>query len=155
MNLYLWLCLWLMSLLVATFLGYDRGRWSTGLLLGLLFGPLGVIAAGLMQPSVEYSGERAYALQHELARLHKRDRLAARRRRRARAEMEAWASDVEQQAESQEVGFADGLQELADSMDTLEQTGATPDMKSREWATWLRDKADVVRSSPRYEEDEK
>ncbi|MCK4343525.1 MAG: hypothetical protein KAY37_17565 [Phycisphaerae bacterium] len=145
---------WLLSLLVATYLGYDRGRWVAGLLLGLLFGPLGVIAAGLMQPSLEYLSERTRAVQHEVAQLHRKDRLEVRKRRKARADLDAWVTDVERQTDLEDVGFADGLQELAADIEALAESEPDQDGKLRTWAGWLTNKAEKVRSSPRHDNEE-
>ncbi len=97
MTAFLGLCVWLMSLVVAAYLGFDRGRWATGLLLGLFFGPLGVVAAGLMQPSVECASRRAYALEQQLAERHRRARVAAEGRRQNQAQLDAWVKEVQRQ----------------------------------------------------------
>ncbi len=148
------LCVWLVSLLIATFLGYDRGRWAAGLLLGLVFGPLGIIAAGLMQPSVEYEGQRRYIIECQVAECRRRDELALRKKRKARAELDALAHSVEERLDHADVGFADGLQELAGDLKHIGDSEPPPDGKLRSWVTWLNDKAEMVRTFPRHEREE-
>jgi hypothetical protein len=148
-----WAFVWLLSLFVATFLGFEKGRWLAGLLLGLLFGPLGAIGAGLMLPSVEYTADRNHLLRRQVAELERRDRLEMRKRRRAKAEMDALVSDIEGQVESEELFFADGLEELAYQIEQIDGQGGSDDKQLRNWVGWLQDKANVVRKSPRHAEE--
>lgn len=146
--------LWLMSLLAATFLGYDRGRWAAGLLLGLCFGPLGVIAAGLMQPSVESCAQRARAAQRHLATLGRMDRAEMLRRRKEKAALDAFVHDVEGQLEIGDLTFADGLRTLARDLEGAAGAEAASDGRMRNWAGWLHEKAGQVESTPRYTREE-
>ena len=144
---------WLLSLFVATFLGFDKGRWETGLLLGLLFGPLGVIGAGLMLPSIEYTAERNHLLRRRVADFERRDRIENRKRRRAKAELDALVNDIEERVDHEELFFADGLEELAHQIEHLDGQDQPADKQLRNWVGWLQDKAKTVRSSPRHAED--
>lgn len=91
------LCVWLICLLVATFLGYDRGRAFTGLWLGLFFGPFGVIAAGFLLPSIEVEVERERARQRRRALLQQQDDAQNRERKRTRSDIDDFLTNVEQQ----------------------------------------------------------
>lgn len=153
MDQFLLLTIWLVSLPAATWLGIERGRWLAGLLLGLLCGPMGVVAAGLMQPALETAGARAYALHKQLIQLRRLEDRDHRERRRARAEFDRWVSDVEHQRAIEELGFAEGLQELAGELGALGDGGASPE-RMQGWAGWLKDKAASVRESPKYQREE-
>ena len=48
MTIFFMFVLWLFSIAVATGLGAQRQQWHIGLFMGLLFGPLGMIVAGLL-----------------------------------------------------------------------------------------------------------
>ncbi len=89
------LCTWIICLLVATFLGYERGRWFTGLWLGLFFGPFGVIAAGFLLPSIVVEAERQHAIRRQAEILARRDEAEARERRKASEDLRAFFRGVE------------------------------------------------------------
>lgn len=89
------LCTWIICLLVATFLGYERGRWFTGLWLGLFFGPFGVIAAGFLLPSVGVEAERQHAVRRRMEVLARQDEAEARERRRSSEDLRAFFRGVE------------------------------------------------------------
>lgn len=144
---------WLLSLFVATFLGFEKGRWAAGLLLGLLFGPFGVIGAGLMLPSIEYTAERNHLLRRQVAELERRDRIENRKRRRAKAQLDALVNDIEGRVENEELFFADGLEELAHQIEQIDDQDGANDGQLRTWVGWLQDKAKSVRSSPRHAEE--
>lgn len=144
------ICLWLMSLFAATYLGYDRGRWEAGLLLGLFFGPLGVIAAGLMNPSIELAAQREHLLQLHLARLERAHRKEIAERRRARDDLGALADAVDTELRVGDGHFADQLDELATDLHALTRSEGVPPDKLRLWTEWLSDKAEFVRGSPRH-----
>ncbi len=91
------LCLWLASVLVATYVGYDRGRWAAGFALGLVAGPLGALVAGHLEPSLEHAVVRGRELHRRLEEIRRQEELALRQRRRERLELEAWVSEVQQQ----------------------------------------------------------
>jgi hypothetical protein len=91
------LCVWLMCLLVATFLGYERGRWFTGLWLGLFFGPFGVIAAGFLLPDPAVEGRRKHEIDRVVAGLRRQDQEAARERRQSHDDLDNFLSAVESQ----------------------------------------------------------
>jgi hypothetical protein len=152
MTTFIGLCVWLACILLATWIGFDRGRWGVGLILGLLCGPLGVVAAGLMLPSVACVCEREYLVQRELTLWRRRDEAEARKRKQQRANIEAWANDVEQQLTVRELGFAEGLQELAQDLTSLGAGRAPDDARLRSWAGWLQDKAGEVRESNKYQQ---
>ncbi len=147
------LCTWIMCMLLATWIGYDRGRWVAGLLLGLLSGPFGVVAAGLMLPSLACVAQREYRLQRELTARRQRDASEARQRKQQRANIDAWASDVEHQLSVRELGFAEGLQELSDDLRHLTDGEAADDARLKSWAGWLRERAGEVRESSKYKQE--
>ncbi len=91
------LCGWLMCLLVATFLGYERGRWFTGLWLGLCFGPFGVIAAGFLLPEPLIEARRRQEIDRLRGELRREEESSARERRKASAELENFLTAVETQ----------------------------------------------------------
>lgn len=91
------LCVWLMCLLVATFLGYERGRWFTGLWLGLFFGPFGVIAAGFLLPHPAIEGRRKHEIDRVVAGLRRKDQETMRERRQSHADLENFLTAVESQ----------------------------------------------------------
>jgi hypothetical protein len=91
------LCLWLASLFVATYVGYDRGRWAAGFALGLLAGPLGALVAGQLEPSLDHAVVRGRALQRRLSELQRQERIALDQARRKRMELDAWVEDVQRQ----------------------------------------------------------
>lgn len=91
------LCVWLMCLLVATFLGYERGRWFTGLWLGLFFGPFGVIAAGFLLPHPAIEGRRKHEIDRVVAGLRRKDQETMRERRQSTADLENFLTAVESQ----------------------------------------------------------
>ena len=154
MGPFFWLCTWIMSLLVATYLGYDRGRWAEGMALGLLFGPLGAIAAGLLRPSVECVGQRQYELHQLLQQLRDDDRRAAGERRRNRDALNRLAEALEEGYDAEQTGFAEDLEQLAGDLEDMAGDEPSRQPKLRKWSTWLKGKASTVRSLPRYNNDE-
>jgi hypothetical protein len=136
---------WLISLLAATFLGYDRGRWATGLLLGLFFGPIGVVAAGLMFPSVENTAMRNREVQRLVSHLTREERRDVRRRRKERDRFDEWVRDVESQVEGRNVNLADGMELLAHDIEALPEGTRLDEEKLRAWAGWLSERARAVR----------
>lgn len=148
MSLFVGLCVWLVSLLIATWLGYERGRWAAGVVLGLGGGPLGALAAGLMQPSVEASARRAFAVQHRLAELHRSAKIARERRRAERARLDSLVNTVEQSVVSQEQALAEGLQRLAGELRGAAR-GNGGDGRWGAWEGWLQERAAEVHASSR------
>lgn len=140
---------WLAGMLGATWLGYDRGRWGAGLLLGICLGPLGLVAAGLMPPSYAWQAERDYRLSNYLESLRRRDQKVAAQRRRSRAEFESWVTDIEKQVKSEDLRLAEGLEELATQIDQSQGNGEACDEPPalHPWSGWLKEKAERVRNS--------
>lgn len=148
------LCAWVMSLIVATYLGYERGRWVAGFVLGLLFGPLGAIAAGLLCPSILCAAERQRDVERQIALLRRQDQREISRRREARAQLDALVHAVESQMDHEDDGFADRLEELAHDLDGLSHSEPMQNGKLRMWCGWLVDRAHWIRSIPRHRHEE-
>lgn len=72
---------------IAWAIGSSKGQGATGFILGLFLGPLGMILAGFLKPTVELQAKRDVAL--EAAREAERERLREEGRAQARAEMQA------------------------------------------------------------------
>lgn len=59
----------LICLIIGGAIGSSRGRGGDGVLLGLLLGPLGVLLALTLKPTVEYAAARAEAIEAERRKL--------------------------------------------------------------------------------------
>jgi len=68
---------------IAWAIGSSKGQGATGFILGLFLGPLGMILAGFLKPTVELQAKRDVALEAA------RERLREEGRAQARAEMQA------------------------------------------------------------------
>lgn len=136
---------WLISLLIATYVGYDRGRWEAGLALGLVGGPLGAIAAGMLTPSVEAETERRYALDGQLKKLAQTDAARNRQRKREADTLADLANALEKQIEEQQRPFAEGLENLAHRLEEIAKVDPAREVTLRHWINWLTEKAEAAR----------
>jgi MFS family permease len=93
---WLWLVayLWLASVVGATLLAHERGNWRWGVALGVLLGPVGVVVAGFMQPSVEVAARRAAAVQKALEQLRRGERLDQRAQKRTKRDLDIRAAGL-------------------------------------------------------------
>lgn len=72
--------------LISWVIGSSKGQGAGGFIFGLLFGPLGVLFALLLKPTIAVQAQRDVAL--EAAREAERERLREEGRAQARAEMQ-------------------------------------------------------------------
>lgn len=140
---------WLIGALLATYVGFDRGRWLEGMLLGICAGPLGVFAAGFLQPSIAVVVQREYALLYELDLRRQQEAKEAAEKRKRQQELQALVSAVETQGGVRELGLAEGLEQLAHDLEGAAGGEKTLDNRLRSWSTWLKDHAYDVRRSQR------
>ena len=75
-----------MCVIIAWLIGGSKGQGVAGFILGLLFGPLGILFTILTKPTVAVQAQRDVAL--EAAREAERERLREEGRAQARAEMQ-------------------------------------------------------------------
>ncbi len=137
---------WLGSLLLGAFLGYERGRWQTGLLLGLFLGPLGALAAGLLVPSLAWECRRRYLVHQQVSAARKADERRARERRREAAEFSKIADNLKAQIDDDRMIHTEQLDHLANELERIVETKSVrkPDLAT--WISWLRDQSQTERS---------
>lgn len=136
---------WLVSLLLATFLGVERGRWAIGLGLGLLCGPLGVIAAGALLPSFEVEARRRYELEKFMQQLRRQEFTRAKERQREVSTMTEIVSALESTMQGQQNPLADGLNNLARALDEIARRDPTRELELRSWIGWLTKQSELTR----------
>ncbi len=136
---------WLISIVAATAVGYDRGRWEMGLVLGIACGPIGVIAAGLLMPSYQWQADRRYQIDKDMGRL-KRDDVAKLKERKAESQrVDYLVNALGEQIERRRLGLAAGLTDLAAEL--REFVDGDPQLEQRldRWISWLGENAQSVR----------
>lgn len=140
-----WILLaWVLSLLIGTYLGYERGRWLEGMLLGLL-GPLGAIAAGLLKPSLLWEAQRRYIVACHMAKMRTEAVAELRHRREDARHFDDMVVALEEQVHGQKLALSDGLDSLASELGQIAE-GETPRAESlRKWSAWLAERSQLVR----------
>ena len=149
------LLVWLASLAVATYLGYDRGRWEAGVCLGLLFGPLGAVAAGLMPPSHEWEARRRYQLDQEFALYRKEEEARARQRQQDAQMFQNLVNNLESQTREDRADLSQQLNELVTQLNDLAASAPGAEEKLRRWIAWLSTRAENIRSRIETDQREK
>ncbi len=136
---------WIISVVAATAVGYDRGRWEMGLALGIACGPIGVIAAGLLMPSYQWQADRQYQIDRDMGRLKREDVAKLKERKQESKRVDYLVSALGEQIERRRLGLAEGLTDLASELSDF--VGGDPEREQRleRWINWLGENAQSVR----------
>ncbi len=146
MNDFHLLVFWISSMIVGTIMGYERGRWETGFVLGLLGGPVGAIAAGLLRPSPRWEVERRKLLDLHDKQLNSERSAKRKERRQQVAAMKELYADLESQMQDNQFDFAQGLEMLASRLEEVIAAQPQYDSQLRVWVEWLGNHSVQVRS---------
>ena len=146
MNEFHWLLLWIGSVLLATVVGYDRGRWAMGLTFGLLFGPLGALATGLLTPSPEVEARRRYQVDRQLSLLKRSLAARVKERRDEAAALASAVTAIEEDMKNRRPTLGEGLSDLAGELEQLTRADPAREPDLRNWIEWLNEHSGLVRS---------
>ncbi len=138
---------WMACAGIATAVGYDRGRWLAGILLGVAGGPVGAIAAGLLRLSPEIEAEQRFAVDRQLSRMKHDEVTRMRQRQTAKRQVDYLIGALEEQVERRRLGLADGLDELAEQLADHINGDEEQSQRVKGWVTWLQQNARSVRSN--------
>jgi hypothetical protein len=139
------LTLWILSIAASTFIGFDRGRWAEGIVLGVSLGPIGAIATGLLPPSHEWEGRRRYLLNEEIAKHRKLAAEYAKQREEEVRRMRELVSSLAESIQSQQHEPSDGLDELAANLRNVIRDLPQTESRLRPSIEWLEARAQRVR----------
>lgn len=136
---------WIISAGAATAVGYDRGRWEMGLVLGIACGPIGVIAAGLLMPSYQWQADRQYQIDRDMGRLRREDVAKVKERKRESQRVDYLVNALGEQIERRRLGLADGLTDLASELREFVDGDPQLEQRLERWINWLGENAQSVR----------